>query len=62
MYNMFYLASVFNQNLCAWASKSPQLGSSVNMFHAASCPSTVTPVLRSGTPGDPHVGPFCFPC
>jgi hypothetical protein len=63
MQTMFYGASRFNQNLCAWASKSPQLGlgGSGSMFSYTSCQYKATPVL-SATPGDPHDGPFCFAC
>eukprot|EP00978_Attheya_sp_CCMP212_P045533 scaffold350205_cov35-Attheya_sp.AAC.2 len=60
---MFRNAMAFNQNLCAWASKSPQLRSSVTaMFPTDFCNGPTTPVLRSGTPSDPHIGPFCFTC
>eukprot|EP00978_Attheya_sp_CCMP212_P004840 scaffold10634_cov83-Attheya_sp.AAC.3 len=58
---MFNGAVVFNQNLCTWASKSPQLLSSAAvdiMFQATSCINSATPVLKSGTLGDPHDGPF----
>eukprot|EP00978_Attheya_sp_CCMP212_P048070 scaffold469513_cov153-Attheya_sp.AAC.1 len=62
MQQMFYGASVFNQNLCTWAIKSPQLLSSASsvddMFLLSSCNNSSTPMLNSGTPGDPHDGPF----
>eukprot|EP00978_Attheya_sp_CCMP212_P044565 scaffold314540_cov71-Attheya_sp.AAC.1 len=65
MLKMFTDAFTFNQDLCAWASKSPQLISNASvddMFLASSCISPSTPVLNSGTSGDPHDGPFCFTC
>eukprot|EP00978_Attheya_sp_CCMP212_P024874 scaffold78937_cov45-Attheya_sp.AAC.1 len=46
MQNMFRGAVVSNQNLCTWASKSPQLVSSAtvnNMFLATSCINSATP-------------------
>eukprot|EP00978_Attheya_sp_CCMP212_P045368 scaffold343550_cov48-Attheya_sp.AAC.2 len=62
MNRMFRGASVFNQNLCSWASKSPQLLSIGGMFQSSSCNNSSAPVLNSGTPVDPHDGPFCFTC
>eukprot|EP00978_Attheya_sp_CCMP212_P043522 scaffold285883_cov24-Attheya_sp.AAC.1 len=62
MQAMFYSASAFNQNLCAWASKSPQLASVQRMFHEAFSCNTSQTILESGTPGAPHPGPFCFAC
>eukprot|EP00978_Attheya_sp_CCMP212_P027430 scaffold91868_cov91-Attheya_sp.AAC.1 len=67
MPRMFYGASSFNQNLCSWDSKSPQVLSSASsvddMFLLlSSCNNSSTPILNSGTPGDPHDGPFCFTC
>eukprot|EP00978_Attheya_sp_CCMP212_P020274 scaffold57788_cov61-Attheya_sp.AAC.3 len=60
---MLYSASAFNQDLCTWASNSAQLGAVVDMFHGSSSfNNSSTPVLNSGTPGDPHDGPFCFTC
>eukprot|EP00978_Attheya_sp_CCMP212_P030344 scaffold111162_cov66-Attheya_sp.AAC.2 len=61
---MFVGAFAFNRNLCAWANKSPQLEIVVvgSMFASSSCNNDSTPVLHSGTPGDPHDGPFCFTC
>ncbi len=62
---MFNGASAFNQNLCTWASKSPKLllsASVDDMFLDASCNNSSTPVLKNGTVGDPHDGPFCFTC
>eukprot|EP00978_Attheya_sp_CCMP212_P037293 scaffold174623_cov71-Attheya_sp.AAC.1 len=59
MHNMFKVAKAFNQDLCAWVSKSPQLGNVSDMFlRASSCNNSSTPVLNSGTPADPHPGPF----
>eukprot|EP00978_Attheya_sp_CCMP212_P029588 scaffold105590_cov64-Attheya_sp.AAC.2 len=62
---MFHSGSAFNQDLCAWASNSPQLLSNASvdgMFLSSSCSNSSTPILNSGTPGDPHDGPFCFTC
>eukprot|EP00978_Attheya_sp_CCMP212_P048450 scaffold522791_cov86-Attheya_sp.AAC.1 len=59
---MFQGASAFNQSLCAWATKSPQLSWAHNMFESPFCVISTAPVLNSGTPGDPHAGPFCFAC
>eukprot|EP00978_Attheya_sp_CCMP212_P047774 scaffold428964_cov318-Attheya_sp.AAC.1 len=58
---MFEIA-VFNQNLCAWASKSPQLNVVGGMFFLSACTNPSAPVLNNGTLGDPHDGPFCFTC
>eukprot|EP00978_Attheya_sp_CCMP212_P048405 scaffold516042_cov142-Attheya_sp.AAC.1 len=63
MEEMFKRALDLNQNLCAWARKSPQLGSVPNMFQGTdSCVNSADPVLNSGTSTDPHVGSFCFNC
>eukprot|EP00978_Attheya_sp_CCMP212_P001140 scaffold2367_cov59-Attheya_sp.AAC.2 len=61
-FEMFRSASTFNQNLCTWASKSPKLLSSSTMFAFSSCNNSTNPVLKNGTVGDPHDGPFCFTC
>eukprot|EP00978_Attheya_sp_CCMP212_P003247 scaffold6668_cov75-Attheya_sp.AAC.2 len=63
MERMFRSAPAFKQNLCPWASKSPQLAFVTSMFvGASSCNRQTTPRLKSGIPGDPHDGPFCFTC
>eukprot|EP00978_Attheya_sp_CCMP212_P001756 scaffold3597_cov51-Attheya_sp.AAC.1 len=57
MTKMFQLAFAFNQNLCIWATKSPQLllNASVDgMFLWSSCNNSSTPVLNSGIP-DMHL-------
>eukprot|EP00978_Attheya_sp_CCMP212_P000835 scaffold1747_cov53-Attheya_sp.AAC.2 len=58
----FQGASAFNQNLCSWATKSPQLTWVHNTFESTSCNNPALPILNSGTPDDPHYGPFCFNC
>ena len=65
MTQMFDSAVAFNQNLCPWASNSPQLSNAHQAFWPPNfCPNNTedTPILRSGTPENPHLGPFCYAC
>ena len=51
MEKMFFLATAYNQNLCAWVDEFPY-GSATNIFVGSGC----------NVRGDPHVlqqGPFC---
>jgi hypothetical protein len=63
MNGMFQKANSFNQSLCDWSHKSPSLTHVSNMFiGATSCPYQTAPVIKSGTPDNPHQGPYCFAC
>eukprot|EP00978_Attheya_sp_CCMP212_P003246 scaffold6668_cov75-Attheya_sp.AAC.1 len=44
-----FASNRFNQNLCAWASKSPQLRD-VSIMFSGFCNNSSTPTLKGGTP------------
>jgi hypothetical protein len=54
---MFYSATVFNQNLCAWGNKTNEEGQKTGMFSFTDCEEKDDPALMT----EPK-GPFCYSC
>jgi len=56
---MFYEATAFNQNLCAWGARLDNSISYIlaDAFQYNSCPSNLQPTMSASPPG-----PFCHVC
>ena len=59
VFEMFYAAEAFRQNLCSWGSKVHRNTNVANMFTGSNCPYNATyPDLINNYP----YGPFCYAC